>query len=136
MKSSDPTNLKSVRPKLPKVSEEMKAWSAALAAEVAGFPQVTTRAFFGFTALYRRNKIFALLPRTRAMETPNSLAFKLESPRPRIVTQLRQDPRVGATEIQMARWFTFELIAGADLRDALDWLGKAYEAAGTNKNPC
>lgn len=134
MRSSGPTNLKRARPKLPKVSEEMKAWSAALAAEVAGFPQVTTRAFFGFTAVYRRNKIFALLPRTRAMETPNSLAFKLESPRSRILTQLQQDPRVGATEIRMARWFTFELSAGADLRDALDWLGKAYEASGTNKS--
>jgi len=30
----------------------MKAWSAALTTEVAGLPQVTARAFFGFTALY------------------------------------------------------------------------------------
>jgi hypothetical protein len=76
---------KPARPKLPKASEEMKAWSGALAAEVAGWPQVTTRAFFGFTALYRRDRIFALLPRTRAMATPNSLAFKLD-PRTRDVS--------------------------------------------------
>jgi hypothetical protein len=124
---------KSSRPKLPAISEEMKAWSAALAAEVAAWPQVTTRAFFGLTALYRQNKIFALLPRTRAMETPNSLAFKLESPRLRTRKLLRQDPRVGATEMQKARWFTFELTTSADLNDALDWLGQAYDASGRGK---
>ncbi len=133
MKSPDPTNLKSRRPKLAKASEEMKAWSAALTTETAGWPQVTARAFFGFTALYRRNRIFALLPRTRAMQTPNSLAFKLESPPVRMFTRLQQDPRVGATEMQKTRWFTFELTTSADLRHALDWLGEAYEAAGKSK---
>jgi hypothetical protein len=121
------------RPKLPKASEEMKAWSAALASEAESWPQVTVRAFFGLTALYRRARIFALLPRTRAMETPNSLVFKLESPPARIRTRLQRDPRVGSTEMQKARWFTFELITATDLRDALDWLGQAYEAAGKIK---
>ncbi len=129
MTTSDPNKLRKGRPKLLKASEEMKAWSAALATEVAGWPQVTTRAFFGFTALYRREEIFALLPRTRAMETPNSLAFKLEFPRSGILTQLQQDPRVGSTEMKKARWFTFEVATSADLRDALNWLGQAYEAA-------
>ena len=133
MRSSASTNSKGARPKLPKVSEEMKAWSAALTTEVAGLPQVTARAFFGFTALCRRNKIFALLPRTRAMETLNSLAFKLESPRWRILTRLQHDPRVAATEMQKARWFRFERTTGADWRDALDWQGQAYEAAGKGK---
>jgi hypothetical protein len=119
------------RPNLPKVSEEMKAWSAALVAEVAGWPQVTERAFFGFTALYRGDdRIFALLPRTRAMGTPNSLAFKLEQPPTGILKRLQQDPRIGSTEMRKARWFTFELTVATDLRDALDWLGEAYEAAG------
>jgi len=133
VKSSEPNSLKKARPKLPESSEEMKAWSAALATEAEGWPQVTTRAFFGFTALYRWNKIFALLPRTRAMETPNSLAFKLESQHLRTLKRLQRDPRVGATEIQKARWFTFELTASADLHDALDWLGQAYEASGKGK---
>jgi hypothetical protein len=29
-----------------------------------------------------------------------------------------------------SRWFTFELSSDRDLRDALDWLGRAYETAG------
>ncbi len=111
----------------------MKAWSAALATDAEGWPQVTARAFFGFTALYRRDRIFALLPRTRAMDTPNSLAFKLECPRVQILTRLRRDPRAGATEMRKARWFTFELTTAADLRGALDWLGQAYDAAGKRK---
>ncbi len=133
MKSFKSTNLKGVRPKLPRVSDEMKAWSAALSSEVLDWPQVTTRAFFGFTALYRRARIFALLPRTRAMETPNSMAFKLEFPPSRILMRLQQDSRVGSTEMRKARWFTFEMTSGPDLRDALDWLGHAYEAAGKSK---
>ncbi len=122
--------MKSKRPKLPAVSEQMKEWSAALAAEIGGWPWVTARAFFGFTALYRRAKIFALLPRTRGMETANSLAFKLESPAPRLLAQLQQDPRIGSAQMRKARWFTFELTADKDLRDALDCLARAYEAAG------
>ena len=118
------------RPKLPVVSEQMKAWSAALAAEFDGWPQVTARSFFGFSALYRRDRIFALLPRTRGMEAANSLAFKLESPTARLPARLQQDFRIGSTQMQKARWFTFELTTDKDLRDALGWLARAYEGAG------
>jgi hypothetical protein len=121
---------KSKRPKLPAVSEQMKAWSSALCAEIDDWPRVTARVFFGFTALYRRDRIFALLPRTRGMETANSLAFKLESPAARLLARLRQDSRIGSIQMQKARWFTFELSSDADLHDALDWLARAYEAAG------
>src|SRR5258708_32764672 len=120
----------SKRPKLPKVSEEMKAWSASLEAEIGDWPQVATRAFFGFTALYRKDKIFAALPRTRAMGTPNSLAFKLESATPEMRTRLDSDPRIGSTQMQSTRWFTFAVASNGDLHDAIDWLARAYDAAG------
>lgn len=107
----------------------MKAWSAALAGEIADWPQVELRSFFGFTALYRSNLIFAALPRTRAMGTSNSLAFKLESAGPKIQARLEKDPRMGFTLIQRKNWYTFELSSDADLHDALDWLALAYEAA-------
>lgn len=109
-------------------SEEMKAWASALAGELATWPKVQSRVFFGFTALYRKDKIFALLPRTRALEPPNSIAFKLESAGPRILARARRDSRIGYTEMQKTRWFTFEVSAEADLRDALEWLLRAYEA--------
>jgi hypothetical protein len=37
---------------LPPVSEQMKAWSAALTGELRDWPQITLKPFFGFTALY------------------------------------------------------------------------------------
>ena len=121
------------RPRLPAVSEEMKSWSAALAGEIGGWPEVELRSFFGFTAVYRRDLIFAALPRTRAMETANSLAFKLETAGPKIQARLQQDARIGFTLMHRKRWFTFEISSDADLHDALDWLGRAYQVAGKSK---
>jgi len=127
------TQEKSSRPKLPVVSEQMKAWSAALASEICGWPQVTSKAFFGLTALYRKDKIFAVLPRTRGMETANSFGFKFETVPPRLRGRLEKDPRIGSTRMQKARWFTLELSSDADLKGALEWLSRAYEAAGKTK---
>ena len=121
------------RPKLPKVSEQMKAWSTALEAEVRVWPQLSARSFFGFTALYRKEKIFAALPRTRAWGTENSLAFKLESQAPATRTRLETDERIGTTLMSKTRWYTFQLFSDADVHDALDWLALAYEAAGKHK---
>jgi hypothetical protein len=67
------------------------------------------------------------------METPNSLAFKLESPPRRIRTRLQQDSRIGAAEVQKARWFNFELTIASDVRDALGWIDQAYVAAQQSK---
>jgi hypothetical protein len=64
------------------------------------------------------------------METPNSLVCKFESPNPRLRARLKRDPRIGTMTMQKARWFTFELSTDADLPDALDCLGQAYEAVG------
>jgi hypothetical protein len=33
------------------------------------------------------------------------------------------------TQLQRARWFTFELNSGTDLRETLEWMGRAYDAA-------
>jgi hypothetical protein len=116
-------------PRPAKVSEQMKAWSAALTGEMASWPQVRSRVFFGYTAFYRRDAIFALLPRTRALDPPDSIAFKLESASPRIRDRVKRDRRFGSTEIRKTPWFTFELSSDDDLRDALTWLQRAHGAA-------
>ncbi len=56
---------KGQRPSLPNVSEQMKAWPAALANEISGWPQVASRAFFGLTALYRKHKLRRVAPHSR-----------------------------------------------------------------------
>lgn len=111
----------------------MKAWSVALGSEIGSWPRVSTRSFFGFTASYRQDRIFTLLPRTRGMETANSLAFKLDSPPPALCARLDQDPHITSRHMGKARWFTFEIWSDSDLHNLLDWLGTAYEAAGKNK---
>ena len=121
--------MKPKRPKLPAISEQVKAWSAALATETAAWPDVNMKSFFGFTALYRGGMIFAVLPRTRSLEVPDSFAFKFDKPSSRAHARLKQDPRITAAEVQKARWFAFVLRCDADLHDALEWLGKAYSAA-------
>jgi hypothetical protein len=107
----------------------MKAWSAALAAEVETWPLVTTRPMFGFTALYRGKCIFAVLPRTRGMQGPNSLAFKIPVPTSRTLARLKNEPRIRTTVMQNTRWFSLELSSDSDLNVALDWLSQAHEAA-------
>jgi hypothetical protein len=120
---------KSPRARLVVVSEQMKAWSAALAGELAEWPGVSCRSMFGFSAWYRGKRIFAVLPRTRGMGSANSLAFKLEKAGARTLTKLRNETRISTTVMQATRWFVFELDSDADLKVALDWLSRAYEAA-------
>ena len=117
------------RPALPKISEEMKAWSAALTSEVRTWPSVSTRPMFGFTALYRKAKIFAVLPCTRGMESPNALAVKILPAGPRALAMARRDPRIGFTDALKARWLTFEMSSDNDLHGALEWINRAYTAA-------
>lgn len=114
---------------LPAVSEQMKAWASALANEVASWPKVSAKSFFGFTALYCKDRMFAALPRTRAMATPNSLVFKIENPPARVHAKLQSNPCIGLMNMRKARWYTLELSSDADLHDALDWLSRAYQAA-------
>jgi len=108
----------------------MKAWSAALGAEVTTWPGVNTRPMFGLTAVYRARRIFAALPRTRCMDVHNSIAFKLESSGRRIRARAQRDPHISSFGTQNARWLSFEMNCDADLHPALQWLSHAYEAAG------
>jgi hypothetical protein len=117
------------RPRLDKISEAMKAWSAMLCGELATWPGVTTKPMFGFTAFYRKGAIFAVLPKTRGMGSPNSLAFKIPDAPPRVQKRIAADPRIQETVMQAAKWFVFEMESDEDVQPALRWLGEAYEVA-------
>ena len=108
----------------------MKAWAAALGSELAGWPGVSSRPMFGFKAWYRGKRIFAVLPQTRGMGSPNRLAFKLENVGPRLIEKLRGEARISTTDMQASRWLVFEMADDDDVNDVLDWLSRAYEAAG------
>jgi len=117
------------------ISEQMKAWSAALATEVSDWPQVRQVVFFGFTALYRGKNMFGILPRTRNIETGNVIAFPIDTPSRSARALLEIDHRIGAIDLNNARWFTFEMSHNSDLHDALRWLGTAYAAASRRSKP-
>jgi hypothetical protein len=112
----------------------MKAWSAALEGELSKWPQVTTKSFFGFTALYRGDFMFAALPRTRSLETASAIAVRLEVRSAAVCARLEKDSRVTSAPMESARWFAFHLSSDRDLHDALDWVGLAYDAAGKKKS--
>lgn len=101
-----------------------------MATEIADWPGVDARSFFGFTALYRGAYMFGALPRTRCWGTGNCLAFKFENPSSALRARLEKDGRVGSMLMKNVRWFRFEMSSDIDLHDALDWLGRAYDAAG------
>ena len=132
-KNRSSTTGKTTPPLSPLVSEEMKAWSWALASEVAKWPGAGARSFFGFTALYRGDKIFGALPRTRSLGKGNLLGFRIDDLPAQLKSRLQKDPRVGFFDKDNTRWFTFELSCDADLHAALDWLGDAYEGAAKRR---
>jgi len=80
---------------------------------------------FGMHGVYRGKKIFAAVPATRAIGTPNSVAFRLNPVPHELAARASKEPRVTAG----TRWHTFEVHSTEDLRDALWWLNQAYEHA-------
>ena len=107
----------------------MKRLSAVLEAEVLLWKQVKARRMFGMTAIYRNSYIFALLPKTRALDEPNSVGFRLRRCSQRILARMRSDERVIGHR-PGAKWFSFLLDSEADVHDALAWFELAYRRAG------
>jgi len=124
---------KSKRPRMPKwfpLDDEMKELSAMLEGEVSDWPEVSKKNMFGYQGLYRNGKIFTALPRSKAMKSPRSLMLKFESMSPTILNSLEKDPRVDTVSgMSGARWFFFELDEASAVKDALGWLGRAYDSA-------
>jgi hypothetical protein len=124
---------KSKRPKMPKffpIDDEMKELSAMLEKEVSDWPGISTKPMFGYQGLYRGGKIFAALPRSRAMRSPRSIMIKFASASPAILESAKKDSRVSnVSGMSGAGWLFFELDEASAMKDALGWLGRAYEAA-------
>ena len=74
---------------------------ASIGAEVATWPEVTTRPMFGIRAVYRKGIVFAMLPEKRSLEVADSIAYKDSA-------------------------WKFVVIEAGDTRDAMKALRKAY----------
>jgi hypothetical protein len=109
------------RPQLLNVDPEMRRWCGRIDEEISEWPNVRSRPMFGLTAYYRGDRIFAAIPRTRAVDTPFSFLIKLPDA---TVDRLRQARGPGAG------WTAFDMSSEADLAAALDCLSRAYQRAG------
>lgn len=107
-----------------KVAEELKPAVAFLERELASWPQVTAKPMFGMLAFYRGKKIFAALPRTRALGSENAIICKLPADK---VTGAKKSSNPGKG------WKPVEITSSSDIREALRWLGRAYEQARAKK---
>ena len=112
-----------------RTSEEMKRIAALLESEVLAWRSVTARPMFGMTGLYRDQSIFAALPRTRAMDVPDSIAFRFPKRSERMISQLCDDKRIVAPTPD-AKWISFMIHSEEDIHVALKWLSLAYREAG------
>lgn len=127
------TKRRTSRPKLPKAPEEMRQWSACVLQEVLAWEGVRSRPMFGMTAVYRGAEIFGALPRTRAMDSPYAVSFKLRRDST-TAARLDADPRIIVPEAApMAGWVSFELRSGDDIPDAIRWFHLAWRHAGPKK---
>lgn len=86
---------------------------------------------FGLNGLYHGDKIFAALPRTRTMDAPNSIAFRLPKRSADIVKRMKKDERI-ITPTPTAKWISFIMESDSDIHDALQWLALAYREAVKN----
>jgi hypothetical protein len=101
-----------------------------LQSELSSWPGVSSKSMFGFLFFYRRGVVFAALPRTRGFDSPSSLLVKFDPLPPALRERLQADPRIDVSMKASSKgWFAFRMDSDADLRDALFWLNRAYEAA-------
>ena len=68
---------------------------------------------FGMFSIYRGDTIFALLPGTRALELPNTIAMKLNGP----------------AQTEREKWQSFAIEDDGELAAALKHLEDAYRKA-------
>jgi hypothetical protein len=102
------------RPKLPRISDEMRRMCVMLGEEILRWPGVRTNPMFGMRAYYRGKIVFALIPEKRAFDDADSIMYKMAN---------ALDKKEGK------KWKPFKLTTAEELGAALDILGKAYRKA-------
>jgi len=133
MKSRKPVSKPKPRPrdvaKLHPISDEMHQWSTLLEAELLTWPNITAKPMFGLRGLYRGEKIFAALPKTRGFDPAGSILLKFDPLPKALQEKMKNDSRFGPWGHSGPRWTSFTLRSADDLRDALWWLQHAHRCA-------
>ncbi len=114
--------------RLPKITDSMQQWVAALGSELENWPKVSTKPMFGMTAYYIGEQIFAVLPRTRSFGAEKAIGIRIQGFEVKLVKSLTSDRRTVSNPIGK-KWASFEVDSAQDLRAAMEWLAIAYETA-------
>lgn len=122
------------RPKLVRITDQMKEWSVALDVELSAWPGVTSKRMFGMKVYFRRGTIFGALPLTRSFVTPTSIAFKLYRKMGRTLQALKHDPLIVQSAKEDPKWILLELRHEKDLSKALQWYQVAYRTCLSKNN--
>lgn len=86
---------------------------------------------FGMTVFYRQEIIFAALPKTRSLETPDSVAFRLLRPGRKTIHRLRAEPELRMPPGREKGWIAMEIRDSGDANRALQWFRRAYESSAS-----
>ena len=128
---------KSKRLRMPKffpVDQETRHCASLIENEVARWPNVRVKPMFGMAAFFRKNAIFAAVPRTRTLRSPQSIIMKFHPVPDSLVEKIQAESRIAdRAPGPGAGWHAFELSSPDDIRDALWWLNQAYDCAGKSK---
>lgn len=106
------------RPKLPRISEEMRRMCVMLGDEMLRWPDVRTNPMFGMRAFYRGKIVFAMIPDKRAFENADSIMYKFAD---------------AAEKKEGKKWTLFKLTTEEELGAAMEILDKAYSKAKPSK---
>ena len=80
------------------------------------------------TEFYRGKTIFAAVPKTKALGSPNSVIFKLPK-ESKWRDEAAKDARIQSESMETHKWLQFEIRKESDLRDALVWFERAFQSA-------
>lgn len=117
-------------PKFFRADEETKRLGSLLEEELVKWPGVRTKPMFGMVSFFRSKSIFAAVPRTRALRSPQSIIFKFDPVPAALLEKIKAEPRIAERAPGPgAGWHAFDLRSHEDVRDALWWLNQAFEFA-------
>jgi len=112
-----------------RISDEMRRICVLLGAELESFPEVTSKPMFGFLGYYRDGMIFAALPKTKALGSPNSVIFKLNAAPKKVFDRADKDPSIKLSSHGMKGWHSLEIASELDIAHAQYWLVEAWRYA-------
>ena len=117
-------------PKFFAADEEMQHRASLLEKELVSWPGVTTRPMFGMVSFFRGKAIFAAVPRTRTLRSPQSIIMKFNPLPSSLSEKMKAEPRIAdRAPGPGAGWHAFEVASHTDIKDALWWLSQAYAVA-------